>query len=166
MKLKPLIAAIITLSSVTAFAATTQANSATVTGSAVVANANAEKPLNAYENMMIDKVWVTTEALDQDNKKVDPANEQVANFFGLAEYYPNGSFKMTTLDGKPKMQGEWSFSDDGKSRSLTAKDDKGEVLFTRVVENVTVSPDEYTYRIYPTQDDKSKYVDIVHKVKK
>lgn len=164
MKLKPLIAAIITLSSVTAFAATTQANSATVTGTAVTTSA--AQPLNNYESVMVDKVWVTTEALDQDNKKVDPANEQVANFFGLAEYYPDGSFKMTTLDGKPKMQGEWSFSEDGKSRSLTAKNDKGEVLFTRVVENVTVSPDEYTYRIYPSQDDKSKYFDIVHKVKK
>lgn len=162
MKLKPLIAAIIALSSVTGVAA--QTNSATMTGSATATST--AKQLNTYENIMIDKVWVTTEALDQDNKKVDPADEQVANFFGLAEYYPDGSFKMTTLDGKPKMQGDWSFSQDGKSRSLTAKNDKGEVLFTRVVENITVTPDEYTYRIYPSQDDKSKYFDIVHQVKK
>ncbi|MEY0604271.1 DUF4822 domain-containing protein, partial [Providencia huaxiensis] len=35
-----------------------------------------------------------------------------------------------------------------------------------VVENVTVTPEEYTYRIYPEQDNKDKYFDIVHKVKK
>ncbi|ELX8378872.1 DUF4822 domain-containing protein [Providencia vermicola] len=162
MKLKPFIAAIIALSSVAAF--TVQAN--TNSTASVGLSASVEKKLNAYEDIMVDKVWVTTEALDQDKKRVDPANEQVANFFGLAEYYPDGTFKMTTLEGKPKMQGDWSFSEDGKSRSLTAKNDKGEVLFTRVVENVTVTPEEYTYRIYPSQDDTSKYVDIVHKVKK
>lgn len=160
MKLKPIVAAVFALSTMLAF--TAQANStAKVEASAAVA-----KKLNAYEDIMVDKIWVTTEALDQDKKNVDPANENVANFFGLAEYYPDGTFKMTTLDGKPKMQGDWSFSNDGKSRSLTAKNDKGEVLFTRVVENVTVTPEEYTYRIYPAQDDKTKYFDIVHQVKK
>lgn len=160
MKLKPLMAAVITLSSMMAF--TTQA--ATTTGAA--ATTSTEKKVNDYEAVMIDKVWVTTKALDQDKKDVSPKNEQVANFFGLAEYYPNGTFKMTTLEGTPKMQGDWSFDSEGKTRSLTAKNDKGDVLFTRVVENITVTPDEYTYRIYPSQDDKSKYFDIVHEVKK
>lgn len=159
MKLKPLMAAVITLSSMMAFtvqAATTPAATTTA----------AEKKVNDYEAVMIDKVWVTTKALDQDKKDVSPKDEQVANYFGLAEYYPNGTFKMTTLEGAPKMQGDWSFDAEGKTRSLTAKNDKGDVLFTRVVENITVTPDEYTYRIYPSQDDKSKYFDIVHEVKK
>ncbi|HBO21647.1 MAG TPA: DUF4822 domain-containing protein [Providencia sp.] len=122
--------------------------------------------LNAYEQIMVGKIWETTGALDQDKKAVNSDDKQVANFFGLAEYYPDGSFNMTTFDGKPKMKGDWSFSEEGKTRSLTAKDDKGDVLFTRVVENVTVTPEEYTYRIYPEQDNKTKYFDIVHKVKK
>lgn len=159
MKLKPLIATIITLSAAMTF--TAQANStANMSATGMVAS----QP-NAHESIMVDKVWITTEALDQDKKNVDPANEQVANYFGIAEYYPNGTFKMMTLDGKPKMQGDWSFSKDGKTRSITAKNDKGDVLFTRVVENITVTPEEYTYRIYPKQDDKSAYFDIVHKVK-
>ncbi|ROR52086.1 UNVERIFIED_ORG: uncharacterized protein DUF4822 [Providencia alcalifaciens] len=126
----------------------------------------AEHKLNAYEEIMVGKVWVTTEALDQDKKEVNAEDKQVANFFGVAEYYPDGTFNMTTFDGKPKMKGDWSFDENGKSRSLTAKDDDGKVLFTRVVENVTVTPEEYTYRIYPEQDSKDKYFDIVHKVKK
>lgn len=160
MKLKPLMAAVITLSSMMAFTAqaNTTANTATTTA--------AEKKVNDYEAVMIDKVWVTTKAVDQDKKEVSPTNEQVANYFGLAEYYPNGTFKMTTLEGAPKMQGDWSFDSEGKTRSLTAKNDKGDVLFTRVVENITVTPEEYTYRIYPSQDDKSKYFDIIHEVKK
>ncbi|MGI3462786.1 DUF4822 domain-containing protein [Providencia stuartii] len=161
MKLKLFIATAVALSTLSAFTAQANSNAnASTTFSASVA-----KKLNSYEDIMVGKVWVTTKALDQDNKQVDPANEQVANFFGLAEYFPDGTFKMMTPEGKPKMQGDWSFSDDGKSRSITAKNDKGEVLFTRVVENITVTPEEYTYRIYPTPDDKSKYVDIVHKVK-
>lgn len=127
---------------------------------------SAEHKLNAYEEIMVGKVWTTTEALDQDKKVVSADDKQVANFFGLAEYYPDGTFNMTTFDGKPKMKGDWSFDENGKNRSLTAKNDKGEVLFTRVVENVTVTPEEYTYRIYPEQDNKNKYFDIVHKVKK
>ncbi|MBN6367700.1 DUF4822 domain-containing protein [Providencia rettgeri] len=127
---------------------------------------NAEHKLNAYEEIMVGKVWTTTEALDQDKKEVNADDKQVANFFGLAEYYPDGTFNMTTFDGKPKMKGDWSFDENGKTRSLTAKDDEGKVLFTRVVENVTVTPEEYTYRIYPEQDNKDKYFDIVHKAKK
>ncbi|MTH45703.1 DUF4822 domain-containing protein [Intestinirhabdus alba] len=125
-----------------------------------------QRTLNTYEQNMVDKVWITAEALDQDKKSVSPEDKRVANFFGVAEYYPDGTFKMTTLDGKPKMQGAWSFSDDGKSRSLTAKNDAGDVLFTRVVENVRVTPEEYTYRVYPEQGNKTRYFDIVHKVKK
>lgn len=124
------------------------------------------KVLNAHEQVMVNKKWETTEALDQNKNQIDPKSESVSNFFGLAEYYPNGTFKITTFEGEPKLQGDWSFSNDGKTRTLTAKNDKNEVLFTRIVENVTVTPEEYTYRIYPEKGDETKYFDIVHKVKK
>lgn len=65
-----------------------------------------------------------------------------------------------------KMQGDWSMSDDGKIRTLVAKDTEGKTLFTRDVENITVKDDEYTYRIYPNADDRNVYFDIIHHVKK
>lgn len=84
MKLKLFIATAVALSTLSAFTAQANSNAnASTTFSASVA-----KKLNSYEDIMVGKVWVTTEALDQDNKQVDPANEQVANFFGLAEYFP------------------------------------------------------------------------------
>lgn len=125
-----------------------------------------QRALNPYEKLMVGKVWITTKALDQNGKMVRQDNEQVATYFGLAEYYPNGTFKMTTLDGKPKMQGDWSFSKSGSTRTLVAKDAAGKVLFTRTVENVKVKSNEYIYRVYPKQNNKKEYFDIVHKVKR
>ncbi len=143
--------------SFSALAATADAQVKTPTGTA-------EKAANtsAY---LIGKTWVTTEALDQDGKAIPVTDESVAGFFGLANYEKDGSVKMYTPEGKLKLHGDWSFSADGKTRTLTGKNDKGEVLFTRVVENIKVTPDEYIYRVYPKPDDKSYYADIVHKPK-
>ncbi len=115
---------------------------------------------------MIEKVWITTDAIDEKGNKTAADNPQVSNYFGLAEYYPNGTFIMFTPEGKQKMQGDWSMSDDGKIRTLVAKDTEGKTLFTRDVENITVKNDEYTYRIYPNADDRNTYFDIIHHVKK
>ena len=141
--------------------------------SALAATADAQvKPLTATAqkaantaDYLIGKTWVTTEALDQDGTAIPATDESVAGFFGLANYEKDGSVKMYTPEGKLKLQGDWSFSADGKTRTLTGKNDKGEVLFTRVVENIKVTPDEYIYRVYPKPDDKSHYADIVHKPK-
>ena len=126
--------------------------------------ATAQKTANTAD-YLIGKTWVTTEALDQDGKAIPATDESVAGFFGLANYEKDGSVKMYTPEGKLKLPGDWSFSADGKTRTLTGKNDKGEVLFTRVVENIKVAPDEYIYRVYPKPDDKSHYADIVHKPK-
>lgn len=126
--------------------------------------ATAQKTANTAD-YLIGKTWVTTEAMDQDGKAIPATDESVAGFFGLANYEKDGSVKMYTPEGKLKLQGDWSFSADGKTRTLTGKNDKGEVLFTRVVENIKVAPDEYIYRVYPKPDDKSHYADIVHKPK-
>ena len=69
---------------------------------------------------------------------------------------------MYTPDQKPKMQGDWSFSEDGKQRVLVAKDATGKVLFERKVENVGLNADLYVYRIYPNAKNKKKYIDIYH----
>lgn len=158
MKKTTMIAGIITAAySFSALAATTDAQVKPLT-------ATAQKAANTAD-YLIGKTWITTEALDQDGKTIPATDESVAGFFGLANYEKDGSVKMYTPEGKLKLQGDWSFSADGKTRTLTGKNDKGEVLFTRVVENIKVTPDEYIYRVYPKPDDKSHYADIVHKPK-
>ncbi len=85
---------------------------------------------------------------------------------GTEQYFADyESFGRT---GKPKWENIKSDVERNgyKNPVYVVNFDKGEVLFTRVVENVTVTPEEYTYRIYPEQDSKDKYFDIVHKVKK
>ena len=123
----------------------------------------ANAPLNPCEAIMVGKVWMTTDAVDHKGASVPAADEKVAAFFGIAEYFPDHTFKMTTLDGKPKMHGLWSMSADGKTRKLTVQDDSGKTRFTREVENVKVNDGEYTYRIYPNDGNKAEHIDIIHK---
>ncbi|EST58575.1 hypothetical protein K151_1333 [Proteus hauseri ZMd44] len=163
MKIKSLIAISLLSASFSLFAAE---SSSTATNTQTQGAIQAQKELNNYEKIMIEKVWITTDAIDEKGNKTTPDNAQVSNYFGLAEYYPNGTFIMFTPEGKQKMQGDWSMSDDGKIRTLVAKDTEGKTLFTRDVENITVKSDEYTYRIYPNADDRNVYFDIIHHVKK
>ncbi|QIQ21813.1 DUF4822 domain-containing protein [Zophobihabitans entericus] len=123
----------------------------------------AVQTLNQYEKIMVGPVWITTGALNQKGETVANTDQGVSNYFGVAEYFADHTFKMLSPDGKPKMQGDWSMSEDGKTRTLVAKDASGNILFTRTVENVKVTPEEYTYRIYPNADSKTEYFDIVHK---
>ncbi|AYY80908.1 MULTISPECIES: DUF4822 domain-containing protein [Proteus] len=163
MKIKSLIAISLLSASFSLFAAESSTSSANIQAQGVI---QTQKELNDYEKVMIEKVWVTTDAIDEKGNKTTADNAQVSNYFGLAEYYPNGTFIMFTPEGKQKMQGDWSMSDDGKIRTLVAKDTEGKTLFTRDVENITINNDEYTYRIYPNAEDRNTYFDIVHHIKK
>ncbi|MEQ4911201.1 DUF4822 domain-containing protein [Proteus terrae] len=163
MKIKSFIAISLLSASFSLFAAESSTSSTNIQTQSVI---QAQKELNDYEKIMIEKVWVTTDAIDEKGNKTNADNAQVSNYFGLAEYYPNGTFIMFTPEGKQKMQGDWSISDDGKIRTLVAKDTEGKTLFTRDVENITIKNDEYTYRIYPNADDRNTYFDIIHHVKK
>ncbi|MBG6037167.1 DUF4822 domain-containing protein [Proteus cibarius] len=163
MKIKSLIAISLLSASFSLFATESSTSSTNIQTQSVI---QAQKELNDYEKIMIEKVWVTTDAIDEKGNKTNADNAQVSNYFGLAEYYPNGTFIMFTPEGKQKMQGDWSISDDGKIRTLVAKDTEGKTLFTRDVENITIKNDEYTYRIYPNADDRNTYFDIIHHVKK
>lgn len=122
-----------------------------------------EIPLTQHEEIMVNKVWLTTGAVDEANNSIPATDSRVSSFFGLAQYYPDNTFKMLTLTFEPKLSGDWSFEKDGKERTIIAKDSQGKILFVRTVENVTVTPEEYTYRIYPDSSDKTHYFDIVHK---
>ena len=103
--------------------------------------------INPYEQLMLGKTWVTVAAIDQDKKQIPATDKRVSNYFGFAQYGVNGQFAMYTPDQKPKMQGDWSFSEDGKQRVLVAKDATGKVLFERKVENIHFNTYLYVYRI-------------------
>ncbi|WP_418907832.1 DUF4822 domain-containing protein [Glutamicibacter endophyticus] len=105
--------------------------------------------------------WETTGAVDQDGQEVDLSDERAANFVGYAYFNQDGSFQMYTLDDEPKMQGEWSISEDGATRHIVAKDEDGKVLFERVSHITTLTGEEFTYRV-PAEDDPEQFVDIVH----
>ncbi|WP_019203421.1 DUF4822 domain-containing protein [Tsukamurella sp. 1534] len=106
--------------------------------------------------------WETTAAKDEKGASVKLGDDAVKNYVGNAYYKKDGTFTMYTLDDKPKMRGVWSVSADGKSRTLTAKDKAGKVQFTRKVEITKLTAQEFTYRVYPKAEDKTKYYDIVH----
>jgi hypothetical protein len=106
--------------------------------------------------------WETTGAVDQDGKDVPLADENVSTFVGWAYFDAAGTFSMYNLDDTPKMQGDWTVTEDGKTRHIVAKDDAGEVMFERDSDIVTLTEDEFTYRVFPDENDKSVYLDIVH----
>ena len=106
--------------------------------------------------------WETTNAKDNTGANVALTNANVSNFVGFAYFKADGKFTMFTLEDAPKMQGDWSVTADGKTRTLVAKNDAGEVLFTRDVDITVLTKDEFTYRVYPDNNDKTVYFDIIH----
>lgn len=106
--------------------------------------------------------WETTGAKNNKGENVPLTDPNVSNFVGFAYFNSNGKFNMFNLDDSPKMQGDWSVSTDGKTRTITAKDNFGKELFTRVVDITVLTRKEFTYRIYPNADDRTIYYDIIH----
>lgn len=106
--------------------------------------------------------WETTNAKNNKGENVVLTDANVSNFVGFAYFKTDGTFTMYNLDDSPKMHGDWTVSEDGKTRTIIAKDNAGATLFTRVVEITVLTKDEFTYRIYPNNNDKSVYFDIVH----
>ncbi|MHC5225012.1 DUF4822 domain-containing protein [Ignatzschineria sp. LJL83] len=126
----------------------------------------ATKDLNEHEKVMVGKTWVTTNAIDHNIRSIGANDSRVSQYYGTANYYRNGKFVMHTPEGVQKLQGDWSISEDGKTRTLVAKDKDGKVLFTRDVENTSVTPTDYVYRLYPSQYNKNQYIDILHQPQK
>ncbi|MEH7890482.1 DUF4822 domain-containing protein [Elizabethkingia meningoseptica] len=106
--------------------------------------------------------WVTSNAKNAAGANVDLKDPNVSNFVGFAYFKADGTFTMYNLDDSPKMHGDWSVSADGKTRTIVAKNDKGETLFTRVVDITVLTKAEFTYRIYPDAANKSVFYDIIH----
>ncbi|MEU6137445.1 DUF4822 domain-containing protein [Nocardioides sp. NPDC047086] len=113
-------------------------------------------------DVLASTAWETTGAVDQDGKDVPLADENVSTFVGWAYFDAEGTFTMYDLDDAPKMQGDWTVTEDGRTRHIVAKDDAGEVMFERDSDIVTLTEDEFTYRVFPDENDRSVYFDIVH----
>lgn len=106
--------------------------------------------------------WETTNAKNQNSQSVPLTDANVSNFVGFAYFKSDGTFTMYNLDNSPKMHGDWSVSAEGATRTIVAKDNNGNVLFTRVVKITVLTKKEFTYRIYPDANDTSVYYDIIH----
>lgn len=122
---------------------------------------------NAISNLTPSEIlastpWETTSAKDQTGANVPLSDSNVINFVGFAYFNINGTFTMYNLDDSPKMHGDWSVSPDGKTRTIVAKNDAGETLFTRVVDITVLTTREFTYRIFPDAANTNVYFDIIH----
>ncbi|UTT39453.1 DUF4822 domain-containing protein [Glutamicibacter mishrai] len=106
--------------------------------------------------------WETTGATDAKGETVQLSDKDVSNFVGNAYFHADGTFDMYNLDDSPKMQGDWTVTEDGKTRSIVAKDDAGKVLFTRDSDIVTLTDEEFTYRVFPDPQKTDVYFDIIH----
>ncbi|NYI78469.1 DUF4822 domain-containing protein [Nocardioides panzhihuensis] len=122
----------------------------------------AESTLATPSDVLASTAWETTGAVDQDGKDVPLTDEEVSTFVGWAYFDADGTFSMYNLDDTPKMQGDWTVTEDGQTRHIVAKDGAGEVMFERDSDIVTLTEDEFTYRVFPDENDKSVYLDIVH----
>lgn len=120
-----------------------------------------EKTLTPSE-VLASTAWETTNAKNNKGENVVLTDANVSNFVGFAYFKTDGAFTMYNLDNSPKMHGDWSVPADGKTRTIVAKNDAGATLFTRVVDITVLTKKEFTYRIYPNNDDKTIYFDIIH----
>lgn len=106
--------------------------------------------------------WETTSAKNNKDEDIALSDAKVSNFVGFAYFKSDNNFTMYNLDDSPKMKGGWSVSADGKTRTIVAKNDADETLFTRIVEITVLTEKEFIYRIYLNIEDKTVYFDIVH----
>lgn len=118
-------------------------------------------PLTPSE-LLASTPWETTNAKNNNGENVALSDPNVSNFVGFAYFKADGTFTMYNLDDTPKMHGDWSVSADGTTRTIVARNDAGAVLFTRVVDITVLTATEFTYRIYPDNNNRAVYFDIIH----
>lgn len=136
-----------------------QANAGSQVESSATAAADAT---SSPFSVLSSTAWETTRALDANGDDVELNDRNVSNFVGNAYFHCDGTFNMYNLDDSAKMQGDWSVSDVGKTRTIVAKDDAGKVQFARASDIVTLTADEFTYRVFPDPEKTDVYFDIVH----
>ncbi len=92
------------------------------------------------------KKWKTTIVKDANGADVTSSN---MSFVGNAEYKMDGTYIITNFDGSVRSIGDWSITADGKRRILVGKNTNGsgEIIFTRIVDIVTLTPSLFIYSI-------------------
>ncbi len=121
-----------------------------------------QEPQLTPSEILASTAWETTNAKNNKGEDVALIDANVSSFVGFAYFKSDGTFTMFNLDDSPKMHGDWSVPADGKTRTIVAKNAAGETLFTRVVDITVLTKKEFTYRIYPNNEDKTVYFDIIH----
>ncbi|WP_243225025.1 DUF4822 domain-containing protein [Microbacterium sp. CIAB417] len=130
------------------------------TADSAAASEEASTPTSS--DVLASTPWETTGATDASGADVPLDDENVSMFVGWAYFDDDGTFAMYNLDDTPKMQGDWTVTPDGATRHIVAKDDAGEVLFERDSDIVTLTEDEFTYRVFPDPENTEVYFDIIH----
>jgi hypothetical protein len=133
----------------------------TTTTTSAAATAAAPEP-GSPAAILASTPWETTGAKDAQGAAVPLTDDQVKSFVGYAYFKPDGTFTMFNLDDSPKMQGDWSVSPDGKTRTIVAKDDAGKEKFRRDVDILVLTDQEFTYRVHPDAANQAVYFDIIH----
>lgn len=108
--------------------------------------------------------WETTGAKDKNGSLVALTDPKVSGFVGYSYFRANGAYAIYGLNDVLRSQGTWSISPDGKKRTITALDANGNVIFTRVVDILTLNNTEFIYRIVPdATNNPTEFYDIIHK---
>ncbi len=106
--------------------------------------------------------WETTGAKDKDGNSIALTDASVAGYVGYSYFKANGTFTIYSLNNVLRSQGKWSVSADGKKRTLIGLDANGAVIFTRVVDILTLNETTFTYRITPDAANPTVFYDIIH----
>jgi len=115
-----------------------------ITTSCSKSNDEKDLPQLTPSQILASTIWETTSARDAAGKTVPLTDANVLNFVGFAYFNIDGTFRMFNLDDTPKMQGDWTVSADGKTRTIVAKNNEGTVLFTRVVDITVLTKKDFS----------------------
>ncbi|WP_291888001.1 DUF4822 domain-containing protein [Chryseobacterium sp.] len=108
--------------------------------------------------------WETTAAKNKNGNPVALTDPKVSGFVGYSYFRANGTYAIYGLNNVLRSQGTWFISPDGKTRTITALDANGNVIFTRIVDILTLNNAEFTYRIVPdATNNPAEFYDIIHK---
>jgi hypothetical protein len=160
--MKKLVSALVALAAVGALAACSSNSTSTAAPSSAAAATSVAVAPGSPSAALASTPWETTSAQDAHGGSVALTDSNVKNYVGFAYFEPNGTFTMFNLDNSPKMHGDWTVSPDGKTRTIVAKNAAGQEQSRRVVDIVTLTDKQFTYRVYPNAGDKSVYFDIIH----
>lgn len=119
-------------------------------------------PAETPSQILASVSWQTTGAKNEKGETVALTESSVSGTVGYAYFKSNGTFTIFSLEDVPRIQGDWSVTADGKTRTITAKNAAGTTLFTRNVEITVLTKLEFTYRMYPDENNRAVYFDIIH----